>query len=71
MPNLQINYAINKTDVYNIDATWSMILLELKDYGPKNNKVYRFILVIIYNLRKFGWTVLMENKIALRKQNIL
>ena len=28
------NYATNKTDVYFIDDTWSLDILDLKDYGP-------------------------------------
>ena len=30
------NYATNKTDVYHIDEIWSLDILDLKDYGPKN-----------------------------------
>ena len=30
------NYATSKTDVFYIDDTWSMDLLDLVDYGPKN-----------------------------------
>ena len=36
------NYATNKTDVYHIDVIWSLDVLDLKDYGPKNTKEYRF-----------------------------
>ena len=32
------NYATNKTDVYHIDNTWSLDILDLKDYGPENNR---------------------------------
>ena len=34
------NYATNKTDVYHIDDTWSLVILDLKDYGPENNRGY-------------------------------
>ena len=56
------NYATNKTDVYHIDDTWSLDILDLKDYGPKNNRGYRYVLVIIDNFSKFGWTVPLKNK---------
>ena len=31
-------YATNKTDVYHIDVIWSLDILDLKTYGPENNK---------------------------------
>ena len=34
------NYATNKTDVCHIDDIWSLDILDLKDYGPKNNRGY-------------------------------
>ena len=56
------NYLTNKTDVYHIDDVWSLDILDLKDYGPKNNRGYRYVLVIIDNFSKFGWTVPLKNK---------
>ena len=58
------NYATNKTDVYFIDEIWSLDILDLKDYGPKNNRGYRYVLVIIDNFSKFGWTIPLKNKNA-------
>ena len=58
------NYATNKTDVYYIDDVWSLDILDLKDYGPQNNIEYRYILVIIDNFSKFGWTVPLKAKNA-------
>ena len=58
-------YATNKTDVYHIDDIWSLDILDLKDYGPENNREYRYVLVIIVNFSKFGWTVPFINKNAL------
>ena len=58
------NYPTNKTDVYQIDDTWSLDILDLKDYGPENNRGYRYVLVIIDNFSKFGWTVPLKNKNA-------
>ena len=58
------NYPTNKTDVYHIDDIWSLDILDLKDYGPENNRNYRYVLVIIDNFSKFGWTVPLKNKNA-------
>ena len=57
-------YPTNKTDVYFIDDIWSLDILDLKDYGPKNNKGYRYVLVTIDNFSKFGWTIPLKNKNA-------
>ena len=54
----------NKTDVYYIDDIWSLDILDLKDYGPKNNRGYRYVLVVIDNFSNFGWTVPLKNKNA-------
>ena len=56
------NYPTNKTDVHHIDDTWSLDILDLKDYGPKNNRGYRYVLVIIDNLSKFRWTSPLKKK---------
>ena len=58
------NYATNKTDVYHIDDIWSFDILDLKDYGPQNNRGYRYVLVTIDNFSKFGWTTPLKNKNA-------
>ena len=57
-------YATNKADVYHIDDIWSLDILDLKDYGPENNKNYRYVLVIIDNFSKFGWTIPLKIKNA-------
>ena len=57
-------YPTNKTDVYYIDDIWSLDILDLKDYGPKNNRGYRYVLVIIDNFSKYGWTIPLKNKNA-------
>ena len=59
------NYATDKTDVYHIDDIWSLDILDLKDYGPKNNRRYRYVLVIIDNFSKFGWTIALKTKNAI------
>ena len=43
---LKKSYAINKTDVYHIHDIWSLDILDLKDYGPKKNRGYRYVLVV-------------------------
>ena len=58
------NYITNKTDVYHIDDIWSLDILDLKDYGPENNRGYRYVLVTIDNFSKFGWTLPLKNKNA-------
>ena len=59
------NYITNKTDGYHIDDTWSLDILDLKDYGPENNRNYRYVFVIIDNFSKFGWTIPLKKKKAL------
>ena len=58
------NYSTNKTIVKHIDNTWSMDLLDMVDYGVKNNNGYRYILVVIDNFSKIGWTVPLKIKFA-------
>ena len=58
------NYITNKTDVYHVDDIWSLDILDLKDYGSKNNRGYRYVLVTIDNFSKFGWTIPLKNKNA-------
>ena len=56
------NYATNKTDVYHNDDFSSSDILDLNDYGPENKRRYRYVLVVIDNFSKLGWTVTLENK---------
>ena len=58
------NYNTNKTNVYYIDDIWSLDILDLKVYGPENNRGYRYVFVIIDNFSKFGWTIPLNNKNA-------
>ena len=57
-------YPTNKTIVKSIDDTWSADLLDLVDYGVKNNRGYCYILVVIHNFSKYGWTIPLTNKYA-------
>ena len=36
----------------------------MNDYGPRNKKSYSYILVLIDNFKKFGWTIPLKNKYA-------
>ena len=58
------NYETNKTIIKSIDDTWSSDLLDMNDYNPKNNRGYRYILVVVDNFSKFGWTIPLKNKYA-------
>ena len=62
-------YATNKTDVFYIDDIWSLDILDLKDYGPENNRGYRYVFFIIDNFSKFGWTIPLKNKNAQTKKD--
>ena len=57
-------YATNKTDAHHVDDTWSLDILDLTDYGPENNRGYRYVLVVIDNFSKIVWTVPIKNKNA-------
>ena len=59
------NYSTDKTDVYHIDDIWSLDILDLKAFGPENNRNYRYVSVIIDNFSKFGWTIPLKNKNAI------
>ena len=63
------NYCTNKTDIYHIDDIWSLDFLDLKNYGPENNRGYRYVLLIIDNFSKFEWTVPLKNKSAQTKED--
>ena len=58
------NYETNKTLLKSIDETWSADLLQMDDYGVKNNRDYKYILTVIDNFSKFGWTIPLKNKFA-------
>ena len=55
-------YATNKAVVNHIDDTWSFDILDLKSYKPENNRGYRYVLVIINNFSKYGFTIPLTNK---------
>ena len=58
------NYPTNKTMIKSVDETWSSDFLDMNDYGPKNNRSYRYIFVVIDNYSKFGWTIPLKNKFS-------
>ena len=47
------NNSTNKTDVIQIDDTWSLEVFDLEDYRPENNRGKRFFLVVINKLSIF------------------
>ena len=58
------NYGTNKTITRSIDDTWSSDFLDMNDYGPENNRGYRYVLVVVDNFSEFGWTIPLKNKYA-------
>ena len=54
-------YPTKKTIIKSIDNIWSSDLLDMNDYSPKNNKDYRYILVVTYNFSRFGRTIPLKN----------
>ena len=58
------NFNTNNADVYYIDDIWSLDILDLKDYGPENNRGYRYALVVIDIFSKHVWTVPLKNRNA-------
>ena len=54
------NLSTNKTNVHHIGDIWSLDIIDLKVYGPENNRNYRYVLVVIDSFSKFGWTVLIK-----------
>ena len=61
------NQPTKKTLIKSIDDTWSSDLLDMNDYSPKNNKGYRYTLVVIDNFSNFRWTFPLKNKYAQSK----
>ena len=59
------NYPTIRIMIKSIDNTWSSDLLDMNDCGPKNNRSYRYILIVIDNFGKFVWTIPLKNKYAL------
>ena len=55
-------YETNKTIIKFFDDTWSMNMLDLKDYSPENNRGYRDVSAVINNFNKLDWRVALKNK---------
>ena len=53
-----------QTDIYHFDGIWSLDILDPEDYGPENNRRYRYALVTIDNFSKYGWTIPLKSKNA-------
>ena len=63
----KLNNPTNNILIKSIDVIWSKDLLDLNDYDPKNNKGYWYILVVIDNFSKYGWTISLQNKTGQKK----
>ena len=55
---------LTKTDVFHINDTRTLDILDLKDYGLESNRGYRYVLVVIDKISKYGSTVPLKNKKA-------
>ena len=56
------NFINNKTDVYHFDDIWSLDILDITYYGLGKQRGFIYVLVVIDNLLKFGWTIAIRNK---------
>ena len=61
---LKTYYPTKKINVYHIDDSWSLDILDLKVYDPENNRGHRYVLVIIDSISRYGWTIPLKNKNA-------
>ena len=53
----KLNYINKKINVYHIDDIWSLDTLDFEDYGPEIIRGFRYVLVLINNFSKYGWTI--------------
>ena len=58
------NDPTNETIIKSIDKNLSSDLLDMNDYDLKNNRGYRYVLVVIDKFSNFGWTFPLKNKHA-------
>ena len=49
-------YATNNIVVFHMDDNRSMDFLGMNDFGPKTFKVFRYILAVVDEFSKIGWT---------------
>ena len=56
------NYPTNKIVYNHIDEIWSIDLADMIDYKISNNKVYRYIFIVIDNYSKYLWAIPLKNK---------
>ena len=59
---LKKNYETIKITCNHIDEIWSIDLADFSDYKISNNKIYRYIFIIIDNFSKFLWAIPHKNK---------
>ena len=65
---LKENYPTNKTVVYHIDEICSLDILDLKDYGPENNRDFRYVIVVFNKFSNFGLTVPLKKKCSNKRR---
>ena len=56
------NYLINKIVYNNIDEIRSIDLADMIDYKTSNNKVYRYIFIVINNFSNYLFAIPLKNK---------
>ena len=61
---------LNKTDAYHTDNNWSFDILDLKDYGPENNRNYRNVYVVNDKFSKLEWAIAIRKKIPSQKNSL-
>ena len=55
-------YETNKIICNHIDERWSIDLADFSYYKISNNKVIRYIFIIIDKFSKYTWTIFLKNK---------
>ena len=56
------NYPTNKIIYNHIDEIWSIDLADMVDYKISNNKVFRYIFIVIDNYIKYLWAIPLKTK---------
>ena len=56
------NYPTNKVVYNHVDEIWCIDLADMIDYKTSNNKVFRYIFIIIDNFCKYLWPIPLKSK---------
>ena len=57
MPKDKKRIITSKTDIYHIEDTWSLDIIDLLDYDPEKNRGCTYVLVVKDNFSKIGCRV--------------